>query len=392
MIGLNKQANTVSGDIIGITANAAQIVAKWGDGSVHDRIEPLLCDWEANNIRKHNTGEIVFPQSMKGLTLGSGYNAPRGPLCQIMADHCRELGIKINLGKRVTQFFETESEAGIVVDGKRISADAVIACDGVRSTARPFITGVNDKPHFTGYAAFRAWFSSEEARKNPKLAFLFEGEHDKMDTYIGPDQHCIIGTCSRQKGVVWTMTHKDVYDTATESWVFPAKHEDALRYTEGWNERIRDIIRATPASQLVDYKLVWRDPLPRWTSKHGRMIVIGDSAHPFLPTSAQGASQAMEDGATLAICLELAGKQKVQLALRVCEKLRLVAPTQVKLRTPSLSSQFKFLTSLPQICSSHLGTKDRLRNTRGVAQDRLGKGGQGSVIGIDAFAGLAVWP
>ncbi|KAF2461171.1 hypothetical protein BDY21DRAFT_140326 [Lineolata rhizophorae] len=318
---------TELGDIIGITANAAQIIAKWGNGKVHSQIEPLLCTWAANNIRKHDTGEIIFPQPMDGYAAGSGYTGPRGPMAMIFANHCRELGIPINLGKRVTEYFETENEAGIVVDGQRISADCVIACDGVKSAARPFITGINDKPHHTGYAAYRAWFSSEEARKNPKLSWLFEGEYDKMETYIGPDQHCIIGTCSHQNGVVWTMTHKDIYDTASESWAFPGKHEDVLNYTKGWHSRIHDVVNATPASQLVDYKLLWRDALPSWVSRHGRMIVLGDSAHPFLPTSAQGAGQAIEDGATVAICLELAGKGNTPLGLRTCEKLRYARAT-----------------------------------------------------------------
>jgi 2-polyprenyl-6-methoxyphenol hydroxylase-like FAD-dependent oxidoreductase len=50
--------------------------------------------------------------------------------------------------------------------------------------------------------------------------------------------------------------------------------------------------------------------------------LIGDAAHPFLPTSIQGASQSIEDGVVLASCLELAGKQKVPLAVKIHEKIR----------------------------------------------------------------------
>ena len=54
------------------------------------------------------------------------------------------------------------------------------------------------------------------------------------------------------------------------------------------------------------------------------MIVVGDAAHSFLPYAGQGGNQAIEDAAVLAICLELAGKRDVPLALRVMEKLRYV--------------------------------------------------------------------
>ena len=65
-----------------------------------------------------------------------------------------------------------------------------------------------------------------------------------------------------------------------------------------------------------------RDPLPTWVSKKGRIVLAGDSAHPFLPTSAQGATQSMEDGVTLAICLKRAGKVSVPDATRTYEAIR----------------------------------------------------------------------
>jgi salicylate hydroxylase len=57
-------------------------------------------------------------------------------------------------------------------------------------------------------------------------------------------------------------------------------------------------------------------------SKSGKIILLGDSAHPFLPTSTQGASQAIEDSATIALCLKAAGEGNIPLATRTCEKIR----------------------------------------------------------------------
>ena len=313
---------TQLGDIIGITGNAAQVVAKWGNGSVHRELEPILSSWQANNIRRYDTGDILYSQPMVGYNAGTGYTAPRGPMAIILANHLKDLGVPVHFGKRIQDYFETEDEAGVVVEGQRITADCVIACDGVHSKARSFVVGIDDRPYPTGYATSRAWFDADEAKKDEKLSWMFEGDSDKMETYIGQDMHCILGTCSGMKGVVWNITHKDEYDNVAESWSFPGKREDVLGYVQGWNERIRDVVMATPKSQLVDYKLAWRDPLPKWVSNHARIILIGDSAHPFLPTSAQGAGQAIEDGATIAICLELAGKADVPLALCTCEKLR----------------------------------------------------------------------
>jgi salicylate hydroxylase len=45
-------------------------------------------------------------------------------------------------------------------------------------------------------------------------------------------------------------------------------------------------------------------------------VLLGDSCHAHLPTSAQGASQATESAAVLAICLKFAGKDDIPLAVR----------------------------------------------------------------------------
>lgn len=84
---------------------------------------------------------------------------------------------------------------------------------------------------------------------------------------------------------------------------------------------MQKILSVTP-SPLIDWKLVYRDPLPHWTSPKRRIVIIGDAAHPFLPTSIQGASQSMEDGVTIAVCLTMSGKGRVPEAVAAFEALR----------------------------------------------------------------------
>lgn len=85
---------------------------------------------------------------------------------------------------------------------------------------------------------------------------------------------------------------------------------------------VHELVKATPPDRLFDYKLVFRDPLPTFISPKCRIVLIGDAAHPFLPTSIQGASQAMEDGAVIAACLDISGRDRVTDAVKVYEKIR----------------------------------------------------------------------
>ena len=96
----------------------------------------------------------------------------------------------------------------------------------------------------------------------------------------------------------------------------------------GWDKSILAVMGQTPPQSVVDYKIMWRNPNPKWVSPGGLIVQLGDSAHSFLPTSANGATQAMEDGISLAACLKLAGKNNIVLATRVHTALRSVFTTQ----------------------------------------------------------------
>lgn len=88
-----------------------------------------------------------------------------------------------------------------------------------------------------------------------------------------------------------------------------------------FEQRLVEVVKATEEKNIVDYKLVWREPLTTWLSPSAHICLIGDAAHCHLPTSAQGGSQAMEDGVALAIALDRA-KGDVALGLRVFERIR----------------------------------------------------------------------
>lgn len=207
MIKTRRVSNTsVSGDMIGLSPNSAKIIAKWDDGKVHEQIIPHAGQYIENNVHKYDTGQVVFSQPMSGYSSYEGYLAPRPLLMKFFAEYCRKLGIPIFFGKRVSEVFEDEKEAGIILEGSntRVKADCVLACDGVHSKARGLITGWQDRAYATGYAAYRAWYDADLVRDNPKLQFLFSGDHDKMEVFIGPNMHAIYGTCSQQKLVMWS--------------------------------------------------------------------------------------------------------------------------------------------------------------------------------------------
>lgn len=271
----------------------------------------------------HWKGDFVTRQSFLGeKNWGRRINGHRGELHSIIYQHAKDRGIDIRLGQRVTDYFETDHHAGVVVNGqKRLTADVVIAAEGVRSRGRKIVLGFDDNPKSSGYAVYRAWFPGDAIADNEMLKrFVVNG--DTHQGWIGPDIHFLASSLKGGKEFNWVFTHVDD-GNIDESWQFPGKVEEALEYVKDFAPVVKAIVQSTPKTgRLIDHKLVFRDPLPTFISPKCRIVLIGDAAHPFLPTSIQGASQSIEDGVVLAVCLELAGKSKVPLAVRAFETLR----------------------------------------------------------------------
>ncbi|KAF7538387.1 hypothetical protein G7054_g2962 [Neopestalotiopsis clavispora] len=301
----------VLGDIISFGPNAGRIFARWQqvdtDESIAIKLKRECIDLSTYGFRihKYDTGEVVAQQpasvpSKDAPTL----NGHRGELHEIVFNYVKDqLGVPIHLGQRVAEYFETDNGAGIILEnGEKVHGDCVIGADGVRSKARELVLGYEDKPKSSGYAIWRAWFPSEKLAEDPRTAEFC-------------DQWGYLQWLDRAR-----CTLPIFHAQGRQSWSFPGKIEDVLEMLADWDPMCSAIVEKTPS--VVDWKLVYREPLPHWVSSGGRIALIGDAAHPFLPTSVQGASQAMEDGVTIAACIEKAGISRIPEALQAFQDIR----------------------------------------------------------------------
>ncbi|KAI1292542.1 putative monooxygenase [Xylaria venustula] len=304
------------GDIISFGPNSSRIFQRWP--GVAEKLDALSQRADGLVI-KNWAGETLLKQtwSDEQVAFGIRFDGHRGEFHEIVYNHALEIGVDVRLGRRVEDYFESDDEAGVVLDtGEKLTADVVLAAEGVRSRGRKIVLGYEDQPKASGYAVYRSWFDAAEIATDPDLRF-FTDNGDKHVAWLGPDVHFIAASVKNGKDFSWD--EQDI----EESWSFEAPLSDARKVLEGWDPVIQKILDKTP-SPLIDWKLVYRDPLPTWISARRRIALIGDSAHPFLPTSIQGASQAMEDGATLAVCLSRAqsGGGGVQEAIATFEAIR----------------------------------------------------------------------
>ncbi|MCA1561452.1 MAG: FAD-dependent monooxygenase [Chloroflexi bacterium] len=85
-----------------------------------------------------------------------------------------------------------------------------------------------------------------------------------------------------------------------------------------WHAPIPDLVAATSAEEIKATDIYDCRPLRAWS--RGRVVLVGDAAHPSMPHMGQGTSQAFEDAAVLAACL--AAKRDVGVALAAYEASR----------------------------------------------------------------------
>ncbi|MCJ1393745.1 hypothetical protein MMC18_006621 [Xylographa bjoerkii] len=201
--------------------------------------------------------------------------------------------------------------------GEIFEADVIVAADGIKSLARELVLGFDDKPKSSGYACFRAFFKGSHLKEDPMCREFVSKEC--VNVWIGNDVHLVQNTLRDGEEFNWILTHKDTADIK-ESWFQPGDMDEVRKIMQTCDPRIAAAVNKT--KECLDWKICYRDPIPTWVSKSHKVVLLGDSCHPHLPTSAQGASQAIESAAVLAECLKLAGPADVPLATRTYEKLR----------------------------------------------------------------------
>jgi salicylate hydroxylase len=302
---------------IQIAPNALRLLQRLGIGDALLRVAvPFEVPWE---FRRWQDGKVLFSQAY-GADGDSRFGAPyiaihRAQLLDILAGELRS-GI-VELGRRVEAVSdEGESVSVAFSDGSTESFDVLIGADGIHSVVREALLGP-ESPVFTGLAAYRALVPADAA---PEFA-----RRPVCSIWLGPRRHFVHYPVSggRQINLV---TANPAGDWREESWTADGTVEDFAAEFSGWAEPVVQLIGA--ARQTKRYAFYEREPVERWVQ--GRVAILGDAAHPMLPFFAQGAGQAIEDGAVLAGCLRGVSTGSVPGALRRYEGLRRERATRVQ--------------------------------------------------------------
>jgi salicylate hydroxylase len=291
-----------------VSSNAAKILLKLGLG---DELKKVATYPDGRDYRGWDTAERLYytPLGRKAEAhFGSPYYAAhRAELLDVLLTGLTDR-TGITMGSRVERVDQDARGVTLTLaNGDTAHGDILIGADGIHSTIRGQLFG-KELPRYTGNVAWRGLVPAE------RVAHLDLGS--VVGVWMGPNRSIVQYYVSAGKTFNWIGISRSS-EPARESWLAEGKVEDALAEYDGWHDTIRTIIGATP--KVLRQALYDREPLPDW--QVGRVVLMGDAAHPMMPFYAQGGAQSIEDAYVLAGCIA-EGQDKPLEALARFVKMR----------------------------------------------------------------------
>ena len=213
----------------------------------------------------------------------------------------------IHLNHRCIGFQQHENSVETHFEnGKTVQSDLLIGADGINSVVRQKLIG-DGSPLYAGRMSWRAVIQYPHELLSPESATLITAPDGKNILLIDVGD----GYTFWSAGAL--LTDDSVCQRATDA------KARVLEIFAEWTQPVEAIVKATPADDIVERPICDRIPLARWSS--GRVTLLGDAAHPVVPSLGQGANSAFEDAYELAECLSSA--PSIEAALEAYEHSRI---------------------------------------------------------------------
>jgi len=276
---------------IQLSCNATRILTALGVGKA---LAAIAVYPEGRDYRAWDTGERLFwtPLGKRAeATFGAPYyHAHRAELLDVLLDALDRQGLCLN--SRVSAFSQDANGVAVTLsDGTAFEGDILVGADGIHSTVRSGLFG-QEQARYTGNVAWRGLVPAE-AIAHLKLERV-------TGVWMGPNRSIVQYYVSAGRTFNWIGISRSPLP-ARESWLAEGDIKDALADYAGWHPTIRTVIEST--ATVLRQALYDREPLANWSV--GRVVLLGDAAHPMLPFYAQGAAQSIEDAYVLAGCISI---------------------------------------------------------------------------------------
>jgi salicylate hydroxylase len=210
----------------------------------------------------------------------------RGDLHGVLLKACRDHDlIELRVDSEVVGYDQDGSTVTArLASGDTVTGSLLVGADGLWSKLRTQVIG-DGAPRVSGHTTYRSVIPTEEMPEDLRW--------NAATLWAGPKCHIVHYPLSGWKVFNLVVTyHNDAPEPVAGQ---PVSDDKVMRGFQHLHARAQNIIRHGKNWKL--WVLCDRDPNERWID--GRVVLLGDAAHPMMQYFAQGACMALED----AVCL-----------------------------------------------------------------------------------------
>jgi 2-polyprenyl-6-methoxyphenol hydroxylase-like FAD-dependent oxidoreductase len=199
-----------------------------------------------------------------------------------------------DVGSRVKVAFGPAPDGKV---GDSVTADLVVACDGVNSAIRKQFYP-DDAVVFTGINTWRG------VTVRPPIiggrSYMRVGSINTGKLVIYPIVDNVDGQGNQL--INW-MGEIQTEGAEKADWNARGRLEDVLPIYQDWKFDWLDVPEMIEGAEtILEYPMVDKEPIERWV--FGRTVLAGDAAHPMYPRGSNGSAQALIDARVLADLIE----------------------------------------------------------------------------------------
>lgn len=271
----------VGGGIL-IREPSVRLLEAWGLEAFHERA--VLIDLlEMRDIQ----GTLVRTSKADFMGDGNAYSVHRADVHDLLARAVPQ--DRLHLGRAavaVSNMADHQLASVQFADGSTVLARLVIGADGISSVVRKVMH--DDEPHFERAVTMRGLCSA--------TTLPSDMPNDRARMWVH-ENRMILALPVRGGTQVAVGAIQTEELPPEELWTAKVPTEYVLEQFADFDPIPLKLISST-ISPIRANPIYDRDPISTWAK--GRIVLLGDAAHPMAPRQGQGANQAVQDAAVLA--------------------------------------------------------------------------------------------